>query len=109
MGVDDGGTILGLQQEFDTLKKPDSDGFEQYLMQLIALKLGTHLCTLVNVAFFGFGQKQVCCIEILPARMPVYVTLEGRSRFYIRTGNATRELDLPEALVYIGKEKAQYN
>ena len=52
MGVDDGGTILGLQQDFDTLKKPDSDGFEQYLMQLIALKLGTHLCTLVNVAFF---------------------------------------------------------
>jgi hypothetical protein len=109
MGVDDGGTILGLQQDFDTLKKPDSDGFEQYLMQLIALNLGTHLCTLVNVAFFGFGLKQVCCIEILPAQMPVYVTLEGRSRFYIRTGNATRELDLPEALVYIGKEKAQYN
>jgi len=51
----------------------------------------------------------VCCIEVLPAQMPVYVTLEGRSRFYIRTGNATRELDLPEALVYIGKEKAQYN
>jgi predicted HTH transcriptional regulator len=109
MGVDDGGTILGLQQDFDTLKKPDSDGFEQYLMQLIAQKLGTHLCTLVNVAFFGFGQKQVCCIEILPAQMPVYVNLEGRSRFYIRTGNATRELDLPEALVYIGKEKAQCN
>ena len=109
MGVDDGGTILGLQQDFDTLKKPDSDGFEQYLMQLIAQKLGTHLCTLVNVAFFGFGQKQVCCIEILPAQMPVYVNLEGRSRFYIRTGNATRELDLPEALVYIGKENAQCN
>ena len=51
IGVDDNGNILGLNQDFETLKKPDTDGFEQYLMQLIALELGTHLCTAVNVSF----------------------------------------------------------
>ena len=109
IGVDDNGNILGLNQDFETLKKPDIDGFEQYLMQLISLKLGTHLCTAVNVSFYRYGENDVCYIEIDPAKTPVYLSQDGRSRFYIRTGNGTRELDLPEAILHLGKEKALYN
>lgn len=109
IGVDDNGNILGLNQDFETLKKPDTDGFEQFLMQLISLKLGTHLCTAVNVSFYRYGENDVCYIEIAPAKIQVYLSQDGRSRFYIRTGNATRELDLPEAILHLGKEKALYN
>ncbi|WP_431128211.1 AlbA family DNA-binding domain-containing protein [Flagellimonas flava] len=109
IGVHDNGNILGLNRDFETLKKPDRDGFEQYLMQLISQKLGTHLCTHLKVSFCKYGENDVCQIEINPAKMPVYVNQAGRSRFYIRIGNATRELDLPQALAYIDKEKAQYN
>ena len=109
IGVDDNGNILGLNQDFETLKKPDKDGFEQYLMQLIALELDTHLCTAVNVSFYRYGENDVCYIEIDPAKIPVYLSQDGRSRFYIRTGNGTRELDLPEAILHLGKEKALYN
>ena len=109
IGVDDNGNILGLNQDFETLKKPDRDGFEQYLMQLISLKLGTHLCTAVNVSFYRYGENDVCYIEIDPAKTPVYLSQDGRSRFYIRTGNGTRELDLPEAILHLGKKKALYN
>ena len=109
IGVDDNGNILGLNQDFETLKKPDKDGFGQYLMQLIALELGTHLCTAVNVSFYRYGENDVCYIEIAPTKTPVYLSQDGRSRFYIRTGNGTRELDLPEAILHLGKEKALYN
>ena len=109
IGVDDNGNILGLNQDFETLKKPGTDGFEQYLMQLISLKLGTHLCTAVNVSFYGYGENDVCYIEIDPAKTPVYLSQDGRSRFYIRTGNGTRELDLLKAILHLGKKKALYN
>ncbi|MBR9832372.1 ATP-binding protein [bacterium] len=109
IGIDDNGVALGLDNDFKTLKKKDIDGFEQYLMQLISLKLGTHLCTAVNVSFYRYGENDVCYIEIDPAKTPVYLSQDGRSRFYIRTGNGTRELDLPEAILHLGKKKALYN
>ena len=38
IGIDDEGSILGLEQDYGTLKKPGKDGFEQYIMQLVSLK-----------------------------------------------------------------------
>ena len=55
--------------------------------------------------FYRYGENDVCYLEIGPARMPVYVSQDGRSLFYIRTGNGTRELDLPEAILHIGRRE----
>lgn len=109
IGIDNNGVALGLDNDFKTLKKKDIDGFEQYLMQLVSLKLGTHLCSHLKVSFYRYGENDVCQVEIEPAKTPVYANQDGRSRFYIRTGNGTRELDLPEAILHLGKEKAFYN
>ena len=101
IGIDDEGSILGLEQDYGTLKKPGKDGFEQYIMQLVSLKLGTHFCTLVKVSFQQFEEKDICYVRVHKSQKPVYLNLGDRSHFFIRTGNGTRELDMPEALEYM--------
>ena len=95
------GRILGLEQDYGTLKKPDKDGFEQYVMQLVSVKLGTHFCPLAKVAFYEFKEKDICYVRVYKSQKPVYLNLGDRSHFFIRTGNGTRELDIPEALDYM--------
>ena len=101
IGIDDEGSILGLEQDYGTLKKPGKDGFEQYIMQLVSLKFGTHFCPLVKVAFYQFEEKDICYVRVHKSQKPVYLNLGDRSHFFIRTGNGTRELDMPEALEYL--------
>ena len=101
IGIDDEGSILGLEQDYGTLKKPGKDGFEQYIMQLVSLKFGTHFCPLVKVAFYQFEEKDICYVRVYKSQKPVYLNLGDRSHFFIRTGNGTRELDMPEALDYM--------
>jgi len=101
IGIDDDGEPLGLIEDYRCLKKPGRDGFEQYIMQLVSTKLGTNYCALVHVSFYQIEGLDVCHLEIKVAGTPVYMHKDDRSHFYIRTGNGTRELDIPEALNYI--------
>ncbi len=101
IGVDDEGRILGLEQDYGTLKKPGKDGFEQYIMQLVSFNLGTHFCPLAKVTFYQFEEKDICYVRVYKSQKPVYLNLGDRSHFFIRTGNGTRELDMPEALDYM--------
>jgi len=101
IGVDDEGRILGLEQDYGTLKKPGKDGFEQYIMQLVSVNLGTHFCPLAKVVFYQFEEKDICYVGVHKSQKPVYLNLGDRSHFFIRTGNGTRELDMPEALEYL--------
>lgn len=101
IGIDDDGKLRGLQEDYATLKKPGRDGFEQYIMELISNKLGTNFCTLVTVSFYEIETYDVCHLSIKTSRSPVYLHKDDHSHFFIRTGNGTRELDIPEALDYI--------
>lgn len=101
IGIDDDGQLMDLLEDYRSLKKPGRDGFEQYIMQLIATKIGTQFCKQVEVAFYHMEGKDVCHLVVKPTRSPVYFHKGDRSHFYIRTGNGTRELDIPEALDYI--------
>ena len=101
IGIDDDGQAQGLHEDYASLKKPGRDGFEQYIMQLISTKLGTNYCALIDVSFFQIEGLDVCHLEIKHAHSPVYLHQDDHSHYYIRTGNGTRELDIPEALNYI--------
>ncbi|WP_144606372.1 AlbA family DNA-binding domain-containing protein [Algoriphagus algorifonticola] len=101
IGIDDDGQPLGLLEDYRSLKKPGRDGFEQFIMQLVSTKLGTQFCKQVEVAFYQMEGRDVCHLVIKPTRSPVYLRKGDRSHFHLRTGNSTRELDIPEALDYI--------
>lgn len=100
IGVDDHGTIVGLEQDYKTLKKPDRDGFEQVLMTAVAAKLGTDACRNVNSVFHSVASKEVCRVIVAPAHRPVYLKEGDSPKLYLRTGVSTRELNVQEAIDY---------
>ena len=101
IGVADNGDVLGLEKDYQTLKKPNQDGFEQTLMTSIATHLGTDLCQFVHVLFHVVDNKDVCRLIISPAPRPVFLEQNNTPKFFVRTGGGTRDLNIQEALDYV--------
>lgn len=101
VGVADDGTPLGLDADLGTLgKKRDLDGLELFLTDLL-LGGRLHLSGLLAVSFGAPAGKTVCKLEVAAAAGPVWVTVGGLERFYVRTGNSTRELSPSETHEYV--------
>ncbi len=81
IGVADDGSILGLEPDYNTLNRKDSDGFTQLLMSAIADKIGTPACRLVRILFHQQNEKEVCRIIILPSPVPVYAKEDNQPKF----------------------------
>ena len=102
IGVADDGTILGLQPDYQTLKKKDRDGYELWLMNDLLLKeLGKAIAPSIAVSFGLIDGKDVCRVTVQPGPEPTYVTIKDPKSgqpvecFFIRTGNSTNKLDKP--------------
>ncbi len=100
IGIADDGTIVGLENDYKTLKKQDRDGFEQGLMTAVATKLGGDACKSVQIIFHSVESKDVCRVMVAPMPRPVYVKDGDTPRLYVRTGVLTRELNVQEAIDY---------
>jgi predicted HTH transcriptional regulator len=101
IGVADDGSIVGLESDFQTLRRKDRDGYTQLLMSTVADKLGTPACRLLRIIFHQQDGKDVCRVIVLPSPVPIYAQEDNQSRFYIRTGSGTREMDIQEAVTFI--------
>lgn len=105
IGVDDKGTILGLEKDFVSLvEKPDSDGFRLTLAQGIENNLGTEYIGYTNVSFVEREGHQVCVVRVKKGAKPAFLkTNKGdkAKEFYIRTDNSSRPLDIEAAMGYI--------
>ena len=106
IGVADDGTVIGLRRDYATLRKKDRDGLELLLMALVKDKLGGDVCTLLHVVFQEVDGNDVCRVMIEPSKRPVYVYYNGRARYFVRTGNSTRELDAKEALDHVSRRRS---
>ncbi len=105
IGVADDGSIIGLEKDYQSLKKKNRDGFEQYIMNLVSNNIGTNYCQNIQVSFFERQGKDICVIEVNQIKAIAFLKFGENTFFYIRTGNHTRELDIQEALKYIRKHK----
>jgi hypothetical protein len=101
IGVNDNGEMLGLEKDYQTLKKPNQDGFEQALMTAVSTHLGPDVCSFIHVLFHVLDGKEVCRVIISPANRPVFLEYNQAPKFYVRTGGATRELNIQEALGFV--------
>lgn len=108
IGVADNGELLGLDKDYQTLKKPDQDGFEQALMTAVSTNLGADLCPFVHVLFHVIDQKDICRLIISPASRPVFLEQNNTPKFFVRTGGATRDLNIQEALSYVAGRWKHY-
>lgn len=105
IGVTDDAAIIGLEKDYQSLKKKNRDGFEQYIMELVALNIGIDCCKNIRVYFFEREGNDICAIEVSNIKIPVFLKFQGNTLFYVRTGNHTRELNIQEAIKYINQIK----
>ena len=105
IGVDDKKQVLGLELDYSTLKtRPDRDGFEQTLRQILINAVGERCCARwIKVRFCSVQGKDICKITVRPATEPIFVKEKGtEDRIYVRVGNTTRPLSAREAVAYAG-------
>ena len=51
IGVDDAGKLVGLELDYESLRKKDRDGFELHLRQLLVSGLGESVAPFITVTF----------------------------------------------------------
>jgi hypothetical protein len=101
IGVADDGSVLGLENDYNTLSRKDRDGFTQLLTSTISDKMGVPACRLVRILFHEHDGKDVCRIIVLPSPVPIYVTEDKQAHLFVRTASGTREMDVQEAMTFI--------
>lgn len=110
IGIGDNGEITGLEGDFNSLKKHDSDYFEIHLRNLLKQHFGIPFITHhVEVEFPVIDGKEICAFRVSAGTEPVYITTTDKhgnktERFYVRTGNSSQEVQsLKEIAAYISK------
>ena len=111
IGVDDDGKLIGLGPDYATLKSPDADRFELWIRDLWGQRLGTNAAALPSIDFApatdpqeGYEAQEVCRVAVPPSPRPVYLLGpkgKGTPELWVRVGNSTRRLEIPDAVEYI--------
>ena len=101
IGVDDNGKPVGLDKDYNTLKKFGKDYFEIHLRNLIISSIGKEILNFINIEFHSLDNREIAIITMLPSENPVFVRNNNKWAFYVRFGNSTQPLDIKEAVYYI--------
>jgi hypothetical protein len=104
VGVQDDGTVLGLDEDLTVFSKKNTDGWELWLTELLIKTFGKVATANVSVTFGSVEDRTIARIDVAPASEPVYTRLKkdgtkGAS-FLVRLNNTTHELDGPDASSY---------
>ncbi|MCF6341321.1 MAG: ATP-binding protein [Bacteroidales bacterium] len=100
IGVNDALEVIGLEPDFNSLKKKDADYFELHLRKLINNQYGIRFSnTYLFMQFAVLKGKTVCVVQIAPSHYPLYLTTKNKQgqqieKFYVRSGNASQEINL---------------
>lgn len=99
IGLGDEGEVLGLEKDYQSFsRKPNRDGFQLHLMEIIANNLGEQSCQLTGIHFENIDGRDLCLITVRPSSEPVFMS--KKKDFFIRRGNSTRELPPDEMVKY---------
>ncbi len=107
MGVTDDMDIVGLENDYNTLKDGNKDGFELHLRNLVNHAYGVEFAsTNLIVTFPVIDEVEICLVEIKPGNKPLFSNVTDKygvksEKFYLRSGNSSPELPLREVARYI--------
>lgn len=105
LGLDDNGNVLGLENDFKTLKHKNKDGFEREIFRIISTRISHKACFNNHIIFYALEGKEICVVDVEPSDEPVYVNDGTSTTFYVRTGNATYPLTVKETVDYLKTKK----
>lgn len=99
IGVDDDKNILGLEKDFQTLKKTDADYYEVHLRNIMHKLMGVkYVSKYIRTEFEQVeDEKLVCKIKVISAKEPLYLKYNNKNgqveeKFYVRSGNSSHEI-----------------
>jgi hypothetical protein len=107
IGVADNGEILGLQDDYNSLKEANKDYFEIHLNNLINAAFGKSFAPgAIQVHFPVIDENEICVVDIEPGKSPLYIDVASKTgikqrKFFVRSGNSSQDLDIDEAATYI--------
>jgi len=113
MGVNDDMEIIGLENDYSTLKEGTKDGFEIHLRNLINQAYGVGFAAGLKITFPVLDDKELCIVEIPKGKKPLFTETTDDNgirseKFYLRSGNSSPELPLREVPVYIRSRFENY-
>lgn len=100
IGVEDDGTICGIEDDLKTMNG-SVDRFFQTINNLICHSMGPAFSEYVTINFEEIKGRSVCVVWVNESPEPVYVKQDDEEYFYLRTFNSTRKLSIREATKYI--------
>lgn len=96
IGVEDNGNIFGLEKDLSLLSTGHLDQFEQTIMNLVCDRIGANFSKLLKTRFETIEGNDVCAIDVKKSTRPVFLKSSKGLEFYIRAGNTSRSLDIPD-------------
>ena len=106
IGIDDNQNMLGLVDDISTLSKPNIDGFELHLIEVIKKYIGAGLISHIKISFPVVEETQICRVKVSKSGKPVFTQHEGREDFFVRGGCSSQPLGREEQSAY---EKSHWN
>lgn len=105
IGVDDDGHVVGLENDWRSLAgKGNRDGYELYLRQALINSLSIQTAGVVKVRFESVDDSDVCVVSVAAASRPAFARPvdggQSPSEFWVRIGNASRQLHGDDMIQY---------
>jgi uncharacterized membrane protein YeaQ/YmgE (transglycosylase-associated protein family) len=95
IGVDDNGRAVGLDKDLATMKAPNHDRYELWLVDHLQRTLGKPAVAFVSIAVEPYAGEHVVVVTVEPSDRPVFLNEPKAGRtadFYLRMGNSTRRM-----------------
>lgn len=106
IGVADDGELLGLEEDYNSLKEANKDYFELHLRNLINNRFGKEFAIMgINIKFPVIEEIEICEIDIKAGSKPLFLEVTDKNgqkqkKFYVRSGNSSQELAIDEVSSY---------
>ena len=101
IGVDDNKNVKGLERDYSTLPKRNSDGFENHLGNLIESRIGPFFFKFIRIDFPIVRDKEICRVTVYHSTEPAYYEKGLNQKFFVRGPNGNRRLSYSDANKYI--------
>ena len=96
--------IIGVELEYSSLRDASRDGYRRMIVDLIKdylpSSLFNHLNKYFTISFESIDDLMVCGIMVAKSDQKVFLKLQGKDYFYIRTDASTREISGEEIVDY---------
>ena len=102
IGVDNSGTAIGLDRDYELVKPKNGDGFVNWLTTHLINALGHTPVARIRARITTYSAREICRIDVARHTQPVWAKTSKESRiFFARFNNTTRAIPDDEVTAYV--------